>query len=70
MGVGLIKEGGVFWIKSIDLEDVLIIGRSRIHQSKSWYQTSQVVLFAKIVSGYKLLTFFVKSSNLDVLLVP
>ena len=40
-------------IKSVDLGEVLIVGRSRIHQTKSWYylgpfQTSKVKLFAKI----------------------
>ena len=68
--------GLVFYIKSIDLEGVFIVGRGRIHQSKSWYylgpfQTSKVEPFANIVFGYKsLILFFVKSSNLDVPLVP
>ena len=48
---------------------------SRAHQGKSWYylgpsQTSKVESLAEIVFGYKPLTFFVKSSNLDVWLVP
>ena len=47
---------------------MLILGGNRIHQSKSWYYlgpfwTSKVELFAKIVFGYKPLTFFVKNSN-------
>ena len=33
------------------------------------FQTFKVGLFAKIVFGYKPLTFFVKSSSLDVSLV-
>ena len=44
---------------------------SRIHQSKGWYylgpsQTSKMESFAEIVFAYKPLTFFVKSSNLEV----
>ena len=67
-GRGVLKRGLVFCIKSIDLGDVLIVGR-RIHQSKSWYylgpfQTSEVELLAKIVFGYKPVTDFVKSFNL------
>ena len=47
---------------------------SRVHQSKSWYylglfQIFKVELLAKIVSGYKPLTLFLKSSNLDISLV-
>ena len=46
-------------------------GGDRIHQNKSWhysgpFQTSKMEIFAKIAFGYKPLTFFVKSSNLDV----
>ena len=67
----LLKRGLVFCIKSIDLGNVLIGGRSRIHQSKSWYflgdfQTSKIELFGKIVFGYMPLIFLIKSSNLDV----
>ena len=45
-----------------------------IHQSKCWYylgpfQMFKAELFAKIVFGYKPLTFLVKSSNLDASLV-
>ena len=45
------------YMKSIDLGEVLI-GESKIHQSKSWYylgpfQTSKVALSAKIIFGYK-----------------
>ena len=70
----LLKRGLVFCIKSIDLEEVLKVGESMIHQSKCWYylgpfQTFKAELFAKIVFGYKPLTFFVKNSNLDVSLV-
>ena len=47
---------------------------SRIHQNKNWYylghfQTSKVELFVKVAFGYKPLTFFVKSSKLDVWLL-
>ena len=68
-GRGVLKRGLVFCIKSIDLGDVLIVGRRRIHQSKSWYylgpfQTSEVELLAKIVFAYKPVTDFVKSFNL------
>ena len=45
-----------------------------IHQIKCWYylghfHTLKAELFAKIVFGCKPLTFFVKSSNLDLSLV-
>ena len=45
-----------------------------IHQSKCWYylgplQTLKAELFAKIVFGYKPLTFSVKTFSLDVSLV-
>ena len=48
-----------------------MVGVSRIHQSKSCYylvpfQTSKVRIFVKIVFSFKLLTLFVKSTNLDV----
>ena len=61
----------VFFIKSIDLGDVLIVGTIRIYQSKSWYylrpfHTSKVELFAKIVFDFKSLTFFAKSLDLGV----
>ena len=54
---------------------IINIWGSRIHQSKSWYylgpsQASKVEFFAEIVFGQKPLTFFVKSFNLDVSLVP
>ena len=50
--------------------EVLIVGGSKIHQHKSWYysgpiQKAKVEFFAKIIVGYKPLTLFVKSSNLD-----
>ena len=71
----LLKRGLVFCNKSIDLEEAFLkFGESMIHQSKCWYylgpfQTFKAELFAKIVFGFKPLTFFVKSSNLDVSLV-
>ena len=70
----VVKEG-VFCIKSRDLGEVLIAGGSRIHQSRSCYylepfKISKVQLFAKIVFGYKLLTFIVKNSNFHVSLFP
>ena len=49
-GRGLLMRGLVLCIKSIDLGDILIVGSSRIHQSKSWYylETFQTVnLFCK-----------------------
>ena len=51
----------------------IFIRGSTIHQTKSWYylgllQISKVELFAKIAFGFKSITFFVKSSKLDVLL--
>ena len=51
MGEGTIKEGdGIFHQIYIDLEEVLKVGESSIHQSKSWYylgpfQTLKVELF-------------------------
>ena len=70
-GEGFMK---VFCIRSIDLGDVKS-WESRMHQSESWYylgpsQTSKVEFLAEIVFGYNPLTFFVKSSNLDVWLDP
>ena len=67
-------RGMVVCIKYIDLEEVLKVGESSIHQSKSWYylghfQIFKVELFVKTIFGYKLLTYFAKSSNLDVSLV-
>ena len=49
---GLLKKGLVSYTKSIDLEKVLIVGRRRIHQRKSWYyfgpfQTSKAELFLR-----------------------
>ena len=60
----LLKRDMISCIKPTDLTDVLIVGGSRIHQSESWYylgpfQASKVEPFAKIVFGYKPLTFFV-----------
>ena len=57
-GRGLLQRGLVLCIKSIDLEDVLKVGESRIHQSKRWYylgpfQTFEVELFAKSVNKWK-----------------
>ena len=67
-------RGMVVCVKYIDLEEVLKVGESSIQQSKSWYylghfQIFKVELFAKTIFGYKLLTYFAKSSNLDVSLV-
>ena len=64
------KRGLVSYVKSVDLGDVLIVGRSRIHQSKSWYylgpiETSKVEIFLKIVFGYKSLKFFYKKLPID-----
>ena len=61
----------VFFIKSIDLGDLLLFGTIRIYQSKSWYylrpfHTSKVELLAKIAFDYKPLTFFAKSFDLGV----
>ena len=73
----LLKRELLFCIKSVYLGEVLIVGgrESRVHQNKSWYylglfQTFKAELLAKIVSGYKSLTFPLKSSNLDASLVP
>ena len=54
-------RAGIFH-RYIDLGNILIIGRSRIHQRKSWYylepvQISKVEVFAKIVFGYKTSNF-------------
>ena len=56
----LLKRGLIFWIKSIDLEEVLIVILSSIHQSKNWYylgsfRTYRLELFASIDFGYKLI---------------
>ena len=53
LGGRLLKRGLVFCILSIDLEEGLIVGRSTIHEAKSWYylgpfQTFKVEIFAKI----------------------
>ena len=61
----------MFCIESIDLGEGGNSLGSRNHQSKSWYylepsQTSKVEFFPEILFGYKPLTIFVKSSNLDV----
>ena len=71
MEEGIIKEGLLSCIKSIDLGRALIVGGSKIYRSKSWHclgppQSSKLELFAKIVFHCKPLTFFAKSSNLDV----
>ena len=71
----LLRRELVSYIKSIDLGELLVAADSVIYQNKSWYysgpfQISKVELFAKIVLCYKSLTFIVKSSNLDVWLVP
>ena len=71
MEEGVIKEGLSSCIKSIDLGRALIVGGGKIYRSKSWHclgppQSSKLELFAKIVFGCKPLTFFGKSSNLDV----
>ena len=71
---GLLKRELVFCIKYIELEEVLKVGESNIHHSKSWYylgpfQTLKVELFTKTIFGYKPLTYFAKSSNFDVSMV-
>ena len=71
---GLLKRGLAFCIKYIDLEEVLKVGESSIHQSKSWYylgpfQTFKVELFVQTIFVYKPLTYFAKIFNLDVSLV-
>ena len=53
LGGRLLKRGLVFCILSTDLGEVLIVGRSTIHEAKSWYylgpfQTFKVETFAKI----------------------
>ena len=70
----LLKRGLIFWIKSIDWGEALIVRGSSIHQSKNWYylgsfQTYRLELFASIDFGHKLITFAVQGSNLDVWLV-
>ena len=75
MGKGTIKEGdGIFHQIYIDLEEVLKVGESSIHESKSWYylgsfQTFKVELFVQTIFVYKPLTYFAKIFNLDVSLV-
>ena len=75
MGKGTIKEGdGIFHQIYIDLEEVLKVGESSIHQSKSWYylglfKTFKVELLAKAIFGYKPLNYFAKSYSLDVSLI-
>ena len=69
----VLKRGLVFCIKSIDLEVFKSWGEYD-SSSKCWYYLGlfhmvKAELFAKIVFGYKLLTFFLKSFNLDVSLV-
>ena len=71
----LLRRELVSYIKSIDLGELLVAADSVIYQNKSWFiqvpfLISKVELFAKIVLDYKSLTFIVKSSNLDVWLVP
>ena len=71
---GLLKRGLAFCIKYIDLEEVLKVGESNIHQSKSWYylvlfKTFKVELLAKAIFGYKPLNYFAKSYSLDVSLI-
>ena len=73
-GEWVIKEGAgilhqTYWFSGFN------IWGSRIHQIKRWYylgpsQTSKVESFPEIVFGYIPFNFFVKSSNLDVWLVP
>ena len=71
---GLLKRGLAFCIKYIDLEEILKVGESSIHQSKSWYylrlfKTFKVELLAKAIFGYKPLNYFAKSYSLDVSLI-
>ena len=52
----LLKRELVFCIKYIDLEEVLKIEESSIHQSKSWYylgtfETFKLELFEKSIFG-------------------
>ena len=69
-GEGVIKEGAVI------LNQIYTNSwGSKIEQIKNCYylgpsQTPKMVFFAEIVFGNKPLTFFVKSSNLNVSLVP
>ena len=76
-GRRLLKRGLVSYVKSVDLGDVLILGRTTIHQSKSWYYLgpfqggiSKVELFTKMIFAYKPPVFFVKSSNINARVVP
>ena len=48
---GDIKRGMVFYVKSIDLEEVLNVGESRIHQCKVGIQTFKVELFCENCFG-------------------
>ena len=48
---GDIKRGLVFYVKSIDLEEVLNVGESRIHQCKVGIQTFKVELFCENCFG-------------------
>ena len=36
-GSGFLKKGLVFWIRPIDLGEMLIVRESSIHKSKNWY---------------------------------
>ena len=69
-GERVIKEGVGILHQIYRFGGGVNIWGSGIPESKSWYylgpsQTSKVEFFAEIVFGYKPLTFFVKSSNLD-----
>ena len=62
VGEGIIKEEAGIFHQIYRYRDVLLVGRNRIHQNKSWYylgpfQTSKVELFAKVVFDYKPLIF-------------
>ena len=72
-GEGVLKEGLVFCIKSIELKEVLIIGGNRIHQSKSWYylgpsQTSKVDFFCGNCFRLLAVNFFCKKLQLRCLI--
>ena len=69
MEEGVIKEGLLSCVKSIDLGRALIVGGGKIYRSKSWHclgppQSSKLELFAKIVFGCYPLTFFCKKLQL------
>ena len=71
VGEGVIKKEAGILYQIYRFRGGVNKGWSKIHESKSWYylehfQISMVKLLVKIVFGYKLLTFFVKSSKLDV----